>query len=111
MMTITLINRTGRMKVYNLPHKTYCKALGECACTKLPGRNAGLVCASLTLAAGVEVEGVPDAVLHVAEITKDIKSGGLRVKRARAATVSQHPVSQVDTKQLRKKKKQPKAER
>lgn len=107
-MTITLINRTGRMKIYNLPHRTYCKALGKCACTKLPGRNAGQVCASLTLASGVEVDGVPETVLQVKEIAKDISSGGLRVKRTRAATGSQPPVSKLETKRLRKKKKQSK---
>ena len=55
-MTMTLINKTGRMKVYNLPHKTYCAALGKCACTLLPGRNSARVCASLTLPADAEVE-------------------------------------------------------
>ena len=58
-MTMTLINRTGRMKVYNLPHKTYCAALGKCACTVIPGRNGARVCASLTLASGAEVEVFP----------------------------------------------------
>ena len=110
-MTITLINRTGRMKVYNLPHQTYCKPLGKCACTKLPGRNSGQVCASLTLASGVEVDGVPEAVLQVKEISKDISSGALRVKRTRNASIAGTQSEQVDTKRLSKKKKRSKATR
>jgi hypothetical protein len=110
-MTMTLINRTGRMKVYNLPHKTYCAALGKCACTVIPGRSGARVCASLTLAAGAEVDGVSEAVLQVAEIAKDIVSGALRVKRARNASIARAQSEQADTKRLSKKKRRSKATR
>lgn len=78
MNTITLINTTRRMKVYNLPHNTYCKALGRCACTRLPGREGRRVCASITLPAGGFVNELPKAVFEVAEIHSDLKSGLIR---------------------------------
>jgi hypothetical protein len=107
-MTMTLINKTGRMKVYNLPHKTYCAALGRCACTVIPGRNGARVCASLTLAAGAEVDSIPEAVLQVAEIAKDIGSGALRVKRKPSAVSNQPSAGQIQTRKMRKKRKQTK---
>ena len=108
-MTMTLINRAGRMKVYNLPHKTYCAALGKCACTMIPGRNGARVCASLTLASGAEIEGVPEAALQVAEIARDIRAGVLRVKRAQSSEAGRPQTKQIDTKRLSKKKKRSKS--
>ena len=66
------------MKIYNLPHDTYCKALGHCACTRLAGRKEQLVCASITLPAGGFVNELPKAVFEVVEIQRDLKSGHLR---------------------------------
>jgi hypothetical protein len=80
-LTITLINKTKRMKTYNLPHETYCKALGRCACTKLPGRGGRSICASLTLPAGGLVYLLFEAVLEVADIIRDLRAGRLEAKR------------------------------
>jgi hypothetical protein len=74
----------------------------------LPGRNGARVCASLTLASGAEVNGVPEAILQVREIAKDVSSGGLRVKRKPSAVSNQPLAGQVQTGKLRKKRKQPK---
>jgi hypothetical protein len=76
--TLTLINTTRRMKIYNLPHDTYCSALGRCACTRLDGRQARLICASITIPAGGFVNELPKAVFEVAEIQRDLKVGHLR---------------------------------
>ena len=78
MNILTLINTTRRMKIYNLPHDTYCKALGRCACTRLSGRGGRLVCASITLPAGGFVNDLPKAVFEVAEIQRDLNSGLIR---------------------------------
>jgi len=75
---ITLMNTARRMKVYNLPHHTYCKALGRCACTPLPGRDGRKVCASITLPAGGVLESLPEAVLEVADVLRDLCAGLLR---------------------------------
>ena len=47
-MTITLINKTNRMKVIPLPHSAYCDALGECACVAIP-RMKNKVASSITI--------------------------------------------------------------
>lgn len=72
-MTVTLINATRRMKVINLPHATYCAAVGTCACDPFP--------AVLTLAAGESASGLDGAVLRVANIAREVRSGDLRVRR------------------------------
>ena len=104
-MTVTLINKTRRMKTYNLPHDTYCKALGECACITLPGRDKRTVCSSVTLAAGAEVEGLQDAVLQVTKIAKDIKKGELQVKKKPSTAGNRQSADKVDTRNMHKKKK------
>ena len=77
-MTVTLINATRRMKVLNLPHESYCAALGTCACTD---NGAGRVASSLTLAAGASATGLDDAVLAVPDVVTEVRSGELRVRR------------------------------
>ena len=66
------------MKVYNLPHDTYCKALGRCACTRFQGKR---VCSSLTIPAGGFQKELPEAVLYVAEVLRDVGTGVLRANR------------------------------
>ena len=77
-MSITLLNTARRMKVYNLPHHTYCKALGRCGCRPLPGRDGRRACTSITLPAGGVLEDLPDAVLEVADVLRDLRAGVLR---------------------------------
>jgi len=80
-----LTNTTHKVRVYNLPHDSYCRALRACACRRAPAqriagrRPAGgrLCCASLTLQPGVQVE-VNAAVLAVPEINRAVRAGALR---------------------------------
>ena len=78
-MTVTLINATRRMKVINLPHDSYCAALGTCACVPRDGARA--LCSALTLAAGASAPGLDDAVLRVPDVARDVRAGELRVRR------------------------------
>ena len=78
-MTITLINATRRMKVFNLPHQSYCAAIGACTCS-LNDRGK-LIASSLTLPAGSTTPGLHEAVLQLADVARDIRTGELRVRR------------------------------
>jgi len=78
-MTITLINATRRMKVINLPHASYCEALGSCACVARSGSKP--TAASLTLPAGSRTTGIHEAVLQLPDVARDIREGELRVRR------------------------------
>lgn len=104
-MTVTLINKTRRLKTYNLPHDTYCKALGRCTCTKLSGRGGRAVCASLTLPAGGLVSLLAEAVLEVADIIRDLRAGLLEAKRE--ARQRQEPEEAATTDTTRRKPKRP----
>ncbi len=76
---ITLINATRRMKVLNLPHASYCERRGACACTQRGDRR---LASSLTLPAGVVLEGLDEAVLAVPQVLALVRTGELRVRRA-----------------------------
>ena len=78
-MTITLINATRRMKVVNLPHASYCEALGTCACAS--GQGDRPTASSLTLPAGSTTPGLHEAVLQLPDVARDIRAGELRVRR------------------------------
>ena len=78
-MTVTLINATRRMKVINLPHDSYCEALGNCACAT--GIGSERTAASLTLPAGSRTTGIHEAVLQLPDVARDIRAGELRVRR------------------------------
>jgi hypothetical protein len=80
-MSVALTNTTHRIKVINLPHTSYCAALGQCACQTLPDRKEARVASSLTLPAGATIEGLSDAVLSVPGIARDIRAGEIRVQR------------------------------
>jgi hypothetical protein len=96
-MTVTLTNTSGRMQVFNLPHESYCAALGRCACRspeaprpapltvrELPGqpvRARRPACASLTLAAGKGAAGLPDAVLAAPDVARAVRTGLVAVRR------------------------------
>ena len=85
-MNVTLVNTTRRMKVVNLPHDSYCTALGRCACTEVGGRR---LAASLTLPAGSATAGIDEAVLAVPAIARNVRAGELRVRRDAAPPPSQ----------------------
>lgn len=90
-MTVTLTNRTRRMKVYNLSHEVYCKALRKCACTIIAGRNERRICSSLTIPASYRLECVDEAVLSVPEISAAVRVGDIAVdtlKRKKSASRS-----------------------
>jgi len=96
-MTLTLTNTSTRMQVFNLPHESYCAALGRCACRtaeaprsaplavrELPGqpvRTRRPACASLTLPARQSATGLPDAVLAAPDVARAVRSGLVAVRR------------------------------
>ena len=96
-MTVTLVNNTRRMQVFNLPHDLYCAALGRCEC-RMPAtpkarplgtaaqvggavRTRRRVCPSLTFAAGATQGGLPDAVLAAPEVDRAVRAGFVTVRR------------------------------
>jgi hypothetical protein len=82
---IALTNLSGRIKSFDLPHETYCKARGDCACTLLPGKEQRRICASITIPAGKSLRNLPDAVLEVPAVRRAIKAGLLSVKKEKKA--------------------------
>lgn len=80
-MTVILINRARRMKVFTLVHATYCKALGSCGCTVVDPRTGRRVAQSLTLVSGARSAELPDAVLQLADIVRAVALGELGVER------------------------------
>lgn len=80
-MTVILINRARRMKVFTLAHATYCKALGSCMCTVVDARTGRRLPLSLTLASGNRSAELPEAVLQLADIVRAVASGELGVER------------------------------
>ena len=80
-MKVTLINKTRRMKVINLLHDTYCKALGRCSCLRICKDR--LLASSLTIPAGGSVEHIPDAVLKVKEVARAVRRSELKVLKER----------------------------
>ena len=73
-MSVTLTNKGRRMRVFVLPHETYCAALGSCACVVFPGREPRSAPSSLTLPAESVVRGLSDAVLQVPEIARAVRA-------------------------------------
>lgn len=91
-MSVTLTNAKGRLLTFLLSHEAYCMACGECACSMQPGRGGRRLPASLTLASGVTLTNLPEAVLHVAGVAAAIRSGEVALKRqAPTATPSSPP--------------------
>jgi len=80
-MTVSLINTSGRLKTFTLPHESYCKARGRCSCTQTSGRDARRVPSSVTLAADARIEGLDEGVLAVPDIERALRAGDLRVER------------------------------
>ncbi len=80
-MTVALTNTSGRPLVFVLAHDEYCEALGTCACDVRPGRKTLRLPGSLTLATGVMVEGLEDAILALPDAARAVRQGRLSVCR------------------------------
>ena len=76
-MSISLTNTSRRCLVFVLAHDVFCVASGRCRCT----RGDRPVPGSLTLATGVTVEGLDEAVLIVPEVIRAIRDGALSASR------------------------------
>jgi hypothetical protein len=69
------------MKVFILPHETYCLALGRCVCEESAGIRPRRIPSSLTLPAGSVTPGLDDALLLLPEVAKAARTGDLLVRR------------------------------
>lgn len=76
-MTVSLANTSRRCLVFVLAHEVYCVANGRCRCA--PGNRR--VPTSLTIAAGVTIDGVDEAVLVVPAVIRAIRDGALAANR------------------------------
>lgn len=87
-MSVTLTNALRRLVTFLLPHESYCVARGACACSLQPGRGGRRLPSSLTLATGVTLEDVPEAVLSVPAVAAAIRRGDVILKRRATASFS-----------------------
>ena len=90
---VTLINKSGRLKTYNLDHPFFrtrkwgARRMNVTVLehrpdgTRMPRVLKRTFPGSITLRAGEERKGLPDQIQAVAPIRKDIKAGLLRVVR------------------------------
>jgi hypothetical protein len=76
-VSISLTNTSRRCLVFVLAHDVFCLANGRCRCA----HGARPVPTSLTLATGVTVDGLDDAMLTVPEVTRAIRDGALAANR------------------------------
>ena len=83
-MAVTLTNTTKRMKTFNLPHETYCSALGKCVCHTPSRKDKRRIPASLSLPVGQRIEGLPDVILQVPAIAQAVRRGEFRVDQVKA---------------------------
>ena len=75
---VTLINRSGRCLVFNLPHQHVCR--DACLCTPPSAPRGRAVCGSITLPAGQAVTGLPAAVLRAPELLAAARRGDVEVQ-------------------------------
>jgi hypothetical protein len=76
-VSISLTNTSRRCLVFVLAHDVFCVANSRCRCA----RGARPVPTSLTLAAGVTVDGIDDAVLTVPAVIRAVRDGALAANR------------------------------
>lgn len=76
-MSISLTNASRRCLVFVLAHDKFCVASGRCRCT---GGDRP-VPTSLTLATGVTIDELDDAVLSVPEVIRAVREGALSASR------------------------------
>jgi hypothetical protein len=90
-VSVSLSNTSGRCLVFVLAHDTYCRALGECVCDVQPGRGGKLLARSLTLASGVTLDNLPEAVLTVPDIAAAIRRSELSIRRRKSIAGGSKP--------------------
>jgi hypothetical protein len=98
-MSIVIKNMERRMRIINLPHETYCKAAGRCACAKetvttvvhdpKTGERSMVsrvkrIPSSLTILGLEAREGLPDALLEIPEVKRALRAGRLRIVEQRS---------------------------
>mgnify|MGYP000922460577 CR=1 FL=1 len=76
-MTVSLTNTSRRCMVFVLAHDVFCVTNGRCRCA--PGARP--VPTSLTVAAGVTVDGLDEAVLTVPAVIRAVRDGALAANR------------------------------
>lgn len=76
-MTVSLTNTSGRCLVFVLAHDVFCVANGRCRCA--PGNRP--IPTSLTIAAGVTIDGLDEAVLAIPAVIRAIRDGALAANR------------------------------
>ncbi len=76
-MTVSLTNTSRRCLVFVLAHDVFCVANSRCRCA--PGARP--VPTSLTLTAGVTVDGIDEAVLTVPAVIRAVRDGALAANR------------------------------
>ena len=76
-MTVSLTNTSRRCLVFVLAHDVFCVANGRCRCA--PGNRP--VPTSLTIAAGVTIDGLDEAVLAIPAVIRAIRDGALAANR------------------------------
>lgn len=76
-MTVYLTNTSRRCLVFVLAHDVFCVANGRCRCA--PGNRP--VPTSLTIAAGVTIDGLDEAVLAIPAVIRAIRDVALSANR------------------------------
>jgi len=89
MKKIRLVETSGRMQSFNLPHEQFCSAAGQCSCRSVivtmtdASRSSGnrrprpvrrRFCGSLTLLPGETSAPLPAAVLEIDEVRSALNS-------------------------------------
>ena len=107
-MPVTLKNTERQMRVFNLRHDIFCRAMGSCGCKELavttveenpmtgermPKPQKRRVPRSLTLLALEKREGLPDAILELPEVKRAVENRSLRVLGQPAAKPVPKPAS------------------
>ena len=80
-MNVILKNTSGRLQTFVLPHESYCRASGSCACRILEGRPPRRIASSLTLATGTTSAELPEAVLTLVDVRRAVARGLVSVER------------------------------
>lgn len=98
---VRLVEQSGRLQTFNLPHDQFCVKVGACTCRSVvinlteQSRSTGArrlrptrrrLCASLTLLPGQTSDPLPAAVLEVDEVRAAINS-----RPRRLAVVTDEP--------------------
>ena len=98
-MKIKLKNRSNHMKLYILLHQFYCKNQGSCECLEVKVSDA-LIPSSLSLLPGETSRWLPEEILEIPEINRDIRKRHLQFRRQRSPATKQP----LKTKKRRRKK-------